>query len=134
MIGVRRNYSSTADVETRGSHSVTPSELEKFARVSDSWWDPQGPFKYLHTMNRTRTQFIRSHLADLSRLPRQETLGRAWIRGRRVVDIGCGGGLASESLARLGMQVLGVDAARENVEMARIHAQRDPALARNLEY
>ncbi|KAJ2336877.1 Hexaprenyldihydroxybenzoate methyltransferase, mitochondrial, partial [Coemansia sp. RSA 2681] len=104
---VRRNYSSTADVETRGSHSVTPSELEKFAKVSDSWWDPQGPFKYLHTMNRTRTQFIRSHLADLSRLPRQETLGRAWIRGRRVVDIGCGGGLASESLARLGMQVLG---------------------------
>ncbi|KAJ2440570.1 Hexaprenyldihydroxybenzoate methyltransferase, mitochondrial [Coemansia sp. RSA 2424] len=88
----------------------------------------RGPFKYLHTMNRTRTQFIRSHLADLSRLPRQETLGRAWIRGRRVVDIGCGGGLASESLARLGMQVLG------NVEMARIHAQRDPALARNLEY
>ncbi|KAJ2443759.1 Hexaprenyldihydroxybenzoate methyltransferase, mitochondrial, partial [Coemansia sp. RSA 2424] len=104
---VRRNYSSTADVETHGSHSVTPSELEKFVRVSDSWWDPQGPFKYLHTMNRTRAQFIRSHLADLSRLPRQETLGRTWIRGRRVVDIGCGGGLASESLARLGMQVLG---------------------------
>ncbi|KAJ2337246.1 Hexaprenyldihydroxybenzoate methyltransferase, mitochondrial [Coemansia sp. RSA 2681] len=97
-----------------------------FAKVSDSWWDPQGLFKYLHTMNRTRTQFIRSHLADLSRLPRQETLGRAWIRGRRMVDIGCGGGLASEPLAQLSMQV--------NVEMARIHAQRDPALARNLEY
>ncbi|KAJ2699518.1 Hexaprenyldihydroxybenzoate methyltransferase, mitochondrial [Coemansia sp. IMI 209128] len=79
-------------------------------------------------MNRTRTQFIRSHLADLSRLPPKETLGRDWIRGRRVVDIGCGGGLASESLARLGMHVLGVDAARENVEIARIHAQGDPAL------
>ncbi|KAJ2334985.1 Hexaprenyldihydroxybenzoate methyltransferase, mitochondrial, partial [Coemansia sp. RSA 2681] len=81
-----------------------------FVKVSDSWWNPQGPFKYLHTMNRMRTQFIRSHLADLSRLPRQETLGRAWIRGRRVVDIGCGGGLASESLARLGIQAVGVDA------------------------
>ncbi|KAJ2741861.1 Hexaprenyldihydroxybenzoate methyltransferase, mitochondrial [Coemansia sp. BCRC 34301] len=130
----RHSYSTSADMETRGSHSVTPSELEKFTKVSDSWWDAQGPFKYLHAMNRTRTQFIRSHLADLSRLSREETLGRAWIRGRRVVDVGCGGGLASESLARLGMQVVGVDAARENIEIARIHMQRDPALAGNLEY
>ncbi|KAJ2034659.1 Hexaprenyldihydroxybenzoate methyltransferase, mitochondrial [Coemansia sp. S2] len=83
-------------------------------------------------MNRTRTQFIRSHLADLSRLP-AGTQGRSWISGRRLVDVGCGGGLASESLARLGMRVLGVDAAKENVEMARIHAQRDPAL-KDLEY
>ncbi|KAJ1817470.1 Hexaprenyldihydroxybenzoate methyltransferase, mitochondrial [Coemansia sp. RSA 2675] len=119
---------SSFDVETRNSRSVTGAELDKFIKDSASWWDTEGPFKYLHTMNRTRTQFIRSHLADLSRLPPKETLGRDWIRGRRVVDIGCGGGLASESLARLGMHVLGVDAARENVEIARIHAQGDPAL------
>ncbi|KAJ2814232.1 Hexaprenyldihydroxybenzoate methyltransferase, mitochondrial [Coemansia furcata] len=119
---------STHDVETRGSRSVTGSEVDKFIRDSALWWDPSGPFKYLHAMNRTRTQFIRSHLADLSRLPATEIQGRTWLRGRRVADIGCGGGLASESLARLGMRVLGVDAARENVEMARAHAQGDPSL------
>ncbi|KAJ2099551.1 Hexaprenyldihydroxybenzoate methyltransferase, mitochondrial, partial [Coemansia sp. S142-1] len=108
------------------------SEVNKFIKDSALWWDTTGPFKYLHTMNRTRTQFIRSHLADLSRLP-AGTQGRSWISGRRLVDVGCGGGLASESLARLGMRVLGVDAAKENVEMARIHAQRDPAL-KDLEY
>ncbi|KAJ2890353.1 Hexaprenyldihydroxybenzoate methyltransferase, mitochondrial [Coemansia aciculifera] len=85
-------------------------------------------------MNRTRTQYIRAHLADLSRLPSEETLGRGWIKGRRVVDVGCGGGLASEALARLGMHVVGVDAARENVEMARVHAQGDPMLRGSLEY
>ncbi|KAJ2749629.1 Hexaprenyldihydroxybenzoate methyltransferase, mitochondrial [Coemansia pectinata] len=120
-------------IKTRGSRSVTASEVDKFIKDSAAWWDTRGPFKYLHTMNRTRTQFIRSHLADLSRLPASETLGREWIRGRRVVDVGCGGGLASESLARLGMRVLGVDAAKENVEMARIHAQKDPGLT-DLEY
>ncbi|KAJ2048431.1 Hexaprenyldihydroxybenzoate methyltransferase, mitochondrial [Coemansia sp. S16] len=111
---------------------VNASEVNKFIKDSALWWDTTGPFKYLHTMNRTRTQFIRSHLADLSRLP-AGTQGRSWISGRRLVDVGCGGGLASESLARLGMRVLGVDAAKENVEMARIHAQRDPAL-KDLEY
>ncbi|KAJ2476275.1 Hexaprenyldihydroxybenzoate methyltransferase, mitochondrial [Coemansia sp. RSA 2131] len=110
--------------------SVTETEVSKFARISDSWWDPRGPFKYLHTMNAPRIQFIRSRILDLQRSHNSRLSD---LNKLRAVDVGCGGGLASESLARLGMHVVGVDAAEENISMAREHQQRDPMLV-NLEY
>ncbi|KAJ2159661.1 Hexaprenyldihydroxybenzoate methyltransferase, mitochondrial [Coemansia sp. RSA 552] len=120
-----RRLTSLVDVETQGSPSVSRMELEKFTRISNEWWDPQGAFKYLHTMNRPRIQFIREMLQDV--------YGRR-VSQLRAVDVGCGGGLASEAMARLGLQVLGVDAARENVGVARAHLQQDPLAARRLEY
>ncbi|KAJ2658091.1 hypothetical protein IWW48_004189 [Coemansia sp. RSA 1200] len=119
------------------SSSVSAAEVEKFVKLSNKWWDPAGPFKYLHTMNGPRIRFVREILADLARLAPQgdrfnkpenkqeNRRGRRWIEGLAAVDVGCGGGLAAESLARLGMRVLGIDAARENIDMARAHAPRD---------
>ncbi|KAJ2762775.1 Hexaprenyldihydroxybenzoate methyltransferase, mitochondrial [Coemansia sp. BCRC 34490] len=131
---------ATSTKETRAS-SVSAAEVEKFVRLSNEWWDPMGPFKYLHTMNGPRIRFVREILADLARLAPQgdrfskpesknnssgsSRRGRAWIEGLTAVDVGCGGGLAAEALARLGMRVLGIDAARENIDMARAHAPRD---------
>ncbi|KAJ2144453.1 Hexaprenyldihydroxybenzoate methyltransferase, mitochondrial [Coemansia sp. RSA 564] len=110
-------------------NSVSESEVSKFAQLSDSWWDPHGPFKYLHTMNVPRIQFIRSRILDLQR----SLQSQGELSNLRAIDVGCGGGLASESLARLGMRVVGVDAAHENISMARVHQLRDPMLT-NLEY
>ncbi|KAJ1965168.1 Hexaprenyldihydroxybenzoate methyltransferase, mitochondrial [Dipsacomyces acuminosporus] len=121
---------SALDIDTSKSYSVSAEELEKFASVSSEWWDAEGPFKYLHTMNRTRISYIRDRLADLAQLPTDSTRrdSPSWLANNSVVDVGCGGGLASESLARIGMKVTGIDAARENIAIARIHAQQDPAL------
>ncbi|KAI9472519.1 Hexaprenyldihydroxybenzoate methyltransferase, mitochondrial [Coemansia sp. RSA 1290] len=111
---------------TQPLSSISPHELEKFTRISAEWWDPLGPFKYLHTMNRPRVQFIRQLLLDMHKSPLLANL--------RGIDVGCGGGLATESLARLGINMVGIDAAKENIMMARMHQQQDPMLADKIEY
>ncbi|KAJ2448916.1 Hexaprenyldihydroxybenzoate methyltransferase, mitochondrial [Coemansia sp. RSA 2336] len=111
---------------TRTQSSIAPHEVEKFTRISAEWWDPLGPFKYLHTMNRPRVQFIRQMLQDVHKRPR--------LAGLRGIDVGCGGGLATESLARLGIDMVGIDAAKENIVMAQLHQQQDPMLADKIEY
>ncbi|MGD8341317.1 MAG: bifunctional 2-polyprenyl-6-hydroxyphenol methylase/3-demethylubiquinol 3-O-methyltransferase UbiG [Gammaproteobacteria bacterium] len=83
-------------------------EVEKFRRLSDRWWDQSGPLATLHAINPLRAEYI---------------AGRARIEGARVLDVGCGGGILSESLARLGGVVTGVDLAAENIEVARAHAE-----------
>ncbi|KAJ1883179.1 Hexaprenyldihydroxybenzoate methyltransferase, mitochondrial [Coemansia sp. RSA 486] len=123
----RQWYSSTTTKATDTVSSVTPGELEKFTRISDTWWDTQGPFKYLHTMNTTRMQYISRRL--------QELYSREWAdRQLSVVDIGCGGGLATESLARMGMRTLGIDAGLENIQVAKLHSEQDPSVYGNIEY
>lgn len=98
------------------AENVHEHEIEKFGVLADRWWDPRGEFKTLHAVNPLRLQFIRSY-ADL-----QEA---------RIVDVGCGGGILSEGLARAGAEVLGVDLGAELLAVAREHA-RDGGL--NIEY
>ncbi|KAI8319370.1 ubiquinone biosynthesis O-methyltransferase [Martensiomyces pterosporus] len=126
----RPQHEGAMDLDTSASQSVTADEVQKFASVSSEWWDPEGAFKHLHTMNRTRVSYIRDRLADLAQLPvdSKRRMSPAWLANKSAVDVGCGGGLASESLARIGMQVTGIDAGRENVAVARIHARSDPSL------
>lgn len=99
--------------------SVDRDELARFAAQADAWWDPTGAFRQLHKLNPTRLRYIRDRLAahfdrDVSR-PKP-------FAGLRVLDLGCGGGLASEPMARLGADVVGIDAAAENIEAAARHA------------
>lgn len=99
--------------------TVDPAEVEKFQAMAAEWWDPSGKFKPLHMLNPCRLDYITSQIAvefdrDLSR--------PAPFSGLRVLDIGCGGGLLSEPMARLGAEVVGVDAAERNVPVASLHA------------
>ena len=100
--------------------SVDADEVARFAAIADEWWDEKGPMKPLHALNPTRIAFIRDRIA--ARLGR-DPLGDRPLRGLGVLDIGCGGGLLAEPMARLGAEVIGIDAAAENVRVAAQHAR-----------
>ncbi|MCR9113031.1 MAG: bifunctional 2-polyprenyl-6-hydroxyphenol methylase/3-demethylubiquinol 3-O-methyltransferase UbiG [Rhodobacteraceae bacterium] len=101
--------------------TIDPAEVAKFEAMAAEWWDPNGKFKPLHMLNPCRLDYITSQIAaefdrDLST--------DAPFAGLRILDIGCGGGLLSEPMARLGAEVVGADAAERNIPVARIHAEK----------
>jgi len=99
--------------------SVDPDEIAKFTAMAEAWWDPNGKFRPLHQLNPVRLEFIRDRAcAHLGRDP----LASQPLAGLRVLDVGCGGGLLCEPLTRLGAQVVGIDAAEKNIEIAGHHA------------
>ena len=99
--------------------TVDPAEVERFQRIAEEWWDPRGKFAPLHRLNPVRLGFIRDRAAGHWR---RDPLGEAPLHGLSLVDIGCGGGLICEPMARLGAEVTGIDAAQRNVATARLHA------------
>jgi polyprenyldihydroxybenzoate methyltransferase/3-demethylubiquinol 3-O-methyltransferase len=110
------------------------AEVDKFAAMASSWWDPTGVCRPLHSMNRLRVPLVREGLLQ-SGLGSEEQLDTATpLLGLSVLDVGCGAGLLSEPLARIGARVVGIDACPENVEAARRHAELDPGLAERLSY
>ncbi len=119
--GTGRPWASPGEATARsGSGSVDHAEIAKFEAMADAWWDPTGKFKPLHRLNPVRVRFIRDRLAaQLGRDPEEP----APLRGLSILDIGCGGGLLAEPLARLGAAVTGVDAAERNIAIARRHAE-----------
>ncbi|PWN19972.1 ubiquinone biosynthesis O-methyltransferase [Microstroma glucosiphilum] len=111
--------------------SVHASEVEHFTRLSSTWWDPNGELSLLHKMNKGRIAFLRDKVVETQGWDRARETGRSlqkreWCKGLRVLDVGCGGGLLSESLARLGATVHGIDATGTNIAIAQHHASLDP--------
>jgi 2-polyprenyl-6-hydroxyphenyl methylase/3-demethylubiquinone-9 3-methyltransferase len=104
------------DIQTS---SIDAEDVARFSKIAAEWWDPHGKFAPLHRFNPVRLAFIREQaLARFGRDPR----ARAPFAGLRLLDIGCGGGLLSEPMSRLGFQVTGVDASERNIATARAHA------------
>ncbi len=101
--------------------TVDPNEVAKFEAMAAEWWDPTGKFKPLHMMNPVRLDYITSQIA--AEFARDLTDDKPFA-GLRILDIGCGGGLLSEPMARLGATVVGADAAERNLPVARIHAEQ----------
>ncbi|MBV2359470.1 bifunctional 2-polyprenyl-6-hydroxyphenol methylase/3-demethylubiquinol 3-O-methyltransferase UbiG [Thalassococcus sp. CAU 1522] len=99
--------------------TVDPSEIAKFEAMAAEWWDPNGKFKPLHMLNPCRLDYITTQIAgEYDR----DLAGPRPFEGLRIVDIGCGGGLLCEPMARLGAEVVGVDAAARNIPVAQTHA------------
>ncbi len=101
--------------------TIDPAEVAKFEAMAAEWWDPNGKFKPLHMLNPCRLDYINTQIAvefdrDLSQAKPFE--------GLRILDIGCGGGLLSEPMARLGAQIVGADAAARNIPVAQMHAEQ----------
>ena len=100
--------------------TIEPREAEHFGRMAADWWDPKGSSAMLHKLNPVRLGYIRAQIDQHWSL---DECDRRPLAGKRAADVGCGAGLLSEPLARLGAEVTGVDAAPENIAAARLHAQ-----------
>jgi 2-polyprenyl-6-hydroxyphenyl methylase/3-demethylubiquinone-9 3-methyltransferase len=101
--------------------TINDEEVAKFAAMADEWWDPKGKFGPLHKFNPVRLTYIRERaIAHFGK----DGTARSPFTGLRILDIGCGGGLLSEPMARLGAEVVGVDAGEKNIRVARLHAEQ----------
>uniref|UniRef100_A0A3P9PNC8 Ubiquinone biosynthesis O-methyltransferase, mitochondrial n=1 Tax=Poecilia reticulata TaxID=8081 RepID=A0A3P9PNC8_POERE len=110
--------------------TVDPGEVKRFQLLANKWWDEEGEFAALHAMNDLRVPFVRDNLlnAQRERHPGQP------LAGLRILDVGCGGGLLSEPLGRLGATVLGIDPVEDSVRIAQLHAAHDPDLRDRVSY
>ena len=105
--------------EGLSSSSIDPEEVSKFSRIASEWWDPKGNFRPLHKFNPVRLTFLRETIVSHFGLDPRAIRP---LEGLRLLDIGCGGGLISEPMARLGAQVTAVDASENNIKTASVHA------------
>jgi 2-polyprenyl-6-hydroxyphenyl methylase/3-demethylubiquinone-9 3-methyltransferase len=116
-----------SEFSSQAGGSVDKEELARFAKLGDSWWDLSGPQRALHKLNPARVGYLRnlccSHFPDGGG-PRDRKAEKA-LDGLRIVDLGCGGGLLTEPLARLGAKMTGIDPAEENIAAARRHAEAE---------
>nr|XP_033795513.1 ubiquinone biosynthesis O-methyltransferase, mitochondrial isoform X2 [Geotrypetes seraphini] len=112
------------------SHSVDPKEMQKFQMWAHKWWDEEGVYSALHTMNNIRVPFIRDTL--INRVGDHDT--GSPLAGMTLLDVGCGGGLLSEPLGRLGAVVTGIDPLEDNIKTAELHKSFDPALDKLVQY
>ena len=101
--------------------SVNKKEIEKFSKMAAEWWDPSGKFKPLHKFNPIRIKYIKENIVSSFKLnAKQKPLDKI-----NILDIGCGGGLLSEPMTRLGADVTGIDASSKNINIAKLHAKRN---------
>jgi 2-polyprenyl-6-hydroxyphenyl methylase/3-demethylubiquinone-9 3-methyltransferase len=103
------------ETQTHGTHD--PAEIARFDATAQRWWDPHGAFRPLHVLNPVRLAYVDS---------------RAQLRGKRVLDVGCGGGLLSEAMAKCGAEVTGIDLGPATVEVAELHALESGVAVRYL--
>ncbi|XP_047217395.1 ubiquinone biosynthesis O-methyltransferase, mitochondrial isoform X3 [Girardinichthys multiradiatus] len=113
------------------SHTtVDPGEVKRFQLLANKWWDEEGDFAALHAMNDLRVPFVRDNLLNVQR---ERHPGKP-LAGLKILDVGCGGGLLTEPLGRLGASVLGIDPVEDSIRTAQLHSSHDPDLCNRVSY
>ena len=102
------------------NNTINHEEVEKFNKIAEEWWDPKGKFKPLHKFNPIRIEYIKNNIIKDFNI----SSNRKPLDGISILDIGCGGGLLSEPLARLGASVVGIDASKKNIDIAKHHLKK----------
>ena len=102
--------------------TINKDEIQKFSELADEWWDVKGKFKPLHMFNPIRIEYILDEISKYFKIDRKTKL---FLKDLKILDIGCGGGLISEPMARLGASVTGIDAAEKNIKVATIHSKQN---------
>ena len=103
------------------TNTINKKEIEKFSKIAEEWWDPTGKFKPLHKFNPIRISYIKENIIDTFNLQKNDNS----LKGIKILDIGCGGGLLSEPMARMGADVTGIDASEKNINVAKLHAEKN---------
>ncbi len=103
------------------NNTINKKEIEKFSKIAEEWWDPHGKFKPLHKFNPVRISYIKKSIINAFKLEEKVKP----LEKVKILDIGCGGGLLSEPMSRLGADVMGIDASDKNIEIAKFHAKKD---------
>jgi len=103
------------------NNTINKEEIEKFSRLSEEWWDPDGKFKPLHKFNPIRIEYIKSNIIKKFNI----RLKKKPFSRLKILDIGCGGGLLTEPMYRLGGNLTGIDASQRNINVAKIHAKKN---------
>ena len=112
---------STSEGLPRTATSIVPEEAERFGRLAADWWDPEGRSAMLHKLNPVRLSYVRD---QIDQHWQADECSRTPLAGKTALDVGCGAGLLTEPLARLGAKVTGIDASPEVIAVAREHAAR----------
>ena len=102
-------------------NTINKKEIEKFSRIAEEWWNPEGKFKPLHKFNPIRISYIKENIIKSFNLENKQMP----LENVKILDIGCGGGLLSEPMCKLGAEVVGIDASDKNIKVAKLHAEKN---------
>ena len=103
------------------NNTINKEEIEKFSKIAKEWWNPEGKFKPLHKFNPIRISYIKENIIETFGI----TSGKEPLKNIKILDVGCGGGLLSEPMCRLGADVTGIDASEKNIKVAKLHAKQN---------
>jgi 2-polyprenyl-6-hydroxyphenyl methylase/3-demethylubiquinone-9 3-methyltransferase len=103
------------------NNTINKKEIEKFSKIAEEWWDPKGKFKPLHKFNPIRISYIINNITSTFKINNKEKP----LKKLKILDIGCGGGLLSEPMCKLGADVVGIDASNKNINVAKLHAEKN---------
>ena len=103
------------------NNTINKKEIEKFSKIAEEWWNPEGKFKPLHKFNPIRISYIKENIVETFKLENKKVP----LKNIKILDIGCGGGLLSEPMCRLGAKVTGIDASEKNINIAKLHSKKN---------
>jgi len=103
------------------NNTINKKEIEKFSKIAEEWWNPEGKFKPLHKFNPIRISYIKENIIKSFKLDDKKIP----LKNLRILDIGCGGGLLSEPMCRLGANVTAIDASKKNISVAKLHSKKN---------
>ena len=103
------------------NNTINKKEIEKFSKIAEEWWNPEGKFKPLHKFNPIRISYLKENIIKTFKLENKKTP----LKDLKILDIGCGGGLLSEPMCRLGAKVTGIDASDKNINVAKLHSKKN---------
>ncbi len=101
--------------------TINKEEIEKFSRIAEEWWNPEGKFKPLHKFNPIRIAYIKNNIMETLKLKKDKKP----LKNIKILDVGCGGGLLTEPMYRMGADVTGIDASNKNITVAKLHAKKN---------
>ena len=103
------------------NNTINKKEIEKFSKIAEEWWNPEGKFKPLHKFNPIRISYIKENIIKSFKLVNKKSP----LKNIKILDVGCGGGLLSEPMSRLGAEVTGIDASDKNIYIAKLHSKKN---------